>query len=123
MKLSTQWLPLLGGRRRDQADAAKVISLPHSPDHTQNDSDPESENPISVTPAIDIGIDSGKVLIYNVNGVDDKFASSILHAAQFRKVGVGNLQVNTEIHKTWHSQSSFDFSYIPIDEQLMPQTM
>ena len=32
-----------GGRRRDQTDTAKVISLPHSPDQTQNDSDPESE--------------------------------------------------------------------------------
>ena len=88
-----------GGRRCDQADTAKVISLPHSPDYTRNDSDPESANPISATAAIDNGIDSGKVLIYNVNGVDDKFASSILHAAQFRKVGVGNLHVNTEIHK------------------------
>ena len=82
-----------GGRRRDQTDTAKVIFLPHSPDQTQNDSDPESEYPVSVTPATDISIDSGKVLIYNVNGVDDKFASSILHAAQFRKVGVGNILI------------------------------
>ena len=73
----------------------------------------------------DIGksVDTGKVLIYNVNGVDDKFASSILHAAQFKKVGIGNFNVDTEIHKKWRAQSKFDFGYIPIDEQWMPQTM
>ena len=112
-----------GGRPRDQTDTAKVISRPHSLDQTQTDSDPESEYPVGVTPVTDSAIDSGKVLIYNVNGVDDKFASSILHAAQFRKVGVGNMHVNTEIHKKWRSQSSFDFGYIPIDEQCMSQTM
>ena len=112
-----------GGRPRDQTDTAKVISQPHSLDQTQTDSDPESEYPVGVTPVTDSAIDSGKVLIYNVNGVDDKFASSILHAAQFRKVGVGNMHVNTEIHKKWRSQSGFDFGYIPIDEQCMSKTM
>ena len=94
----------------------------HIPDHTQSESDPDSEIRVSVTTDIDNGIDSGEVLIYDINGVDDKFASSILHADQFKKV-VGNLNVDTEIHKKWHSQSNFDFGYIPTDEQLMPQTM
>ena len=61
------------------------------PDHTQSESDPDSETRTSVTADIDNGMDSGEVLIYNVNSVDDKFASSVLHAAQFKKVGVGNL--------------------------------
>ena len=42
---------------------------------------------------------SGEVLIYDVNGsaVD---ASSILHITQFKKVGVGNFNIDTEIHKS-----------------------
>ena len=83
----------------------------------------DSETRVSVNTDIDNDIDSREVLIYNVNGVDDKFASSILHAAQFKKVGVGNLNIDTEIHKKWPSQSNFDFGYIPIDEQLMPRAI
>ena len=84
-------VPTGGGRRCDQADTAKIISRPHMPDHTQSESDPDSETRTSVTADIENGMDSGEVLIYNVNSVDDKFASSVLHAAQFKKVGVGNL--------------------------------
>ena len=110
-------------RRRDQIQTAKVISPPHMSDHIKVDLDPESKNRVSVTTDIDKSADTGKALIYNVNGVDDKFASSIFHAAQFKKVGVGNFNVDTEIHKKWRAQSKFDFGYIPLDEQWMPQTM
>ena len=56
----------------------------------------------------------------NYSGIEDKFANSILHAHQFVKNLIGN--VNTCIHKKWREQSQFDFGFVPIDDQTMPNT-
>ena len=61
--------------------------------------------------------------IYDVNyaGVEDKFANSILHINQFKMLGISD-QVDTEIYNTWRRQSDFDFGFIPIGEQWLPDT-
>ena len=113
-----------GGRWFNQAETAKVISSPDISDKALTKPDQHSENRVNVNTDRENDTNFGEVLIYDVNdsGVDDKFASSILHITQFKKVGVGNLNIDTEIHKKWRCQSAFDFGYIPSDERLMPQT-
>ena len=61
--------------------------------------------------------------IYDVNyvGIEDKFANSILHVNQFQLVGATDT-VNTEIYNAWRRQSDFDFGFVPIGEQLLPNT-
>ena len=61
--------------------------------------------------------------IYDVNyaGMEDKFANSILHVNQFKLVGTGD-KVDTEIYNAWHRQSDFDLGFVPIGEQLLPNT-
>ena len=107
---------------QQQILTAKIISHPDISDKPQIHSDPNSDSRVSVNVDIAENADSERTLIYDVNysGIDDKFASSILHANQFKVVGVDNGGIDTEIHKKWRCQSLFDFGYIPIDEQLMP---
>ena len=59
--------------------------------------------------------------IYDINyaGVADKFVNSILHANQLN-LSENTDKVDTEIYNTWHHQS--DFGFVPIDEQLLPDT-
>ena len=114
--------PTGGGCRLTQNNTANVISSAQIHDHISGEPDPDLLVPVSVNTDVDNVIDSGEVLVYNINGIDDKFASSILHNTQFKKVGVGNLNIDTEIHRNWRSQSDFDFGFIPVDEQIMPQT-
>ena len=61
--------------------------------------------------------------IYDVNyiGIEDKFANSILHVNQLQLVGATDT-VNTEIYNAWCRQSDFDFGFVPIGEQLLPNT-
>ena len=59
--------------------------------------------------------------IYDINyaGVADKFVNSILHANQFN-LSTNTGKVDTEIYNAWCRQSDFNFGFIPIDEQLLP---
>ena len=61
--------------------------------------------------------------IYDVNyvGIEEKFANSILHVNQFQLVGATDT-VNAEIYNAWRRQSDFDFGFVPIGEQLLPNT-
>ena len=49
---------------------------------------------------------------FDISGIEDKFANSILHAATF-----GN-NIDTEIYHKWREQSHFDIGFVPIDEQI-----
>ena len=110
------------GRRVNQVLTAKVILNPDISDKPQIHSDSNTDSRISVNTNTAKNANSEKVLIYDANysGVDNKFASSILHANPLR-MGVDNGGVDTEIYKKWRHQSPCDFGCIPIDEQLMPQ--
>ena len=61
--------------------------------------------------------------IYDVNyaGVEDKFANSILHINQFKMLGISD-KVDTEKYNAWRRQSDFDFGFVPIGEQWLPDT-
>ena len=52
---------------------------------------------------------------------DVKHVNSILHINQFKLVG-SNDKVDTEIYNAWRHQSDFDFGFVPIGEQLLPDT-
>ena len=57
--------------------------------------------------------------IYDVNnvGIVDKFVNSILHVSQFN----GNIpDVDIEIFHKWHSQSEFNFGFVPLGSQVLP---
>ena len=62
--------------------------------------------------------------IYDINhaGVVDKFVNSILHANQFN-LSENTHKVDTEIYNAWRRQSDFKFGFVPIDEQLLPDTL
>ena len=98
--------------------AAKVISAEdkglspehesHSFNHDRGSVNKANATELNFTPIFDI----------NYSGIEDNFANSILHAHQFVKNSIGN--VNTCTHKKWREQSQFDF--VPIDDQKMPNT-
>ena len=62
--------------------------------------------------------------IYDIShaGVVDKFVNSILHANQFN-LSESTHKVDTEIYNAWRCQSDFKFGFVPIDEQLLPDTL
>ena len=53
--------------------------------------------------------------------MEDKFANSILHINQFKMLGISD-KVDTEIYNAWRRQSDFDFGFVPIGEQWLPDT-
>ena len=53
-------------------------------------------------------------------GVQDKFVNSILHVGQFNGV-IPNVDI--EIHNKWRNQSDFNFGFVPLAEQIMPNDM
>ena len=54
----------------------------------------------------------------NGNGVSDKFVNSILHVSQFN----GKIpEVDTEIYHKWRGQSEFQFGFVPLGEQILPE--
>ena len=61
--------------------------------------------------------------IYDINhaGVVDKFVNSILHANQFN-LSESTHKVDTDIYNAWRCQSDLKFGFVPIDEQLLPDT-
>ena len=61
-------------------------------------------------------------VIYDMNnrGVLDKFASSILHANQFSGIIP---DVGIEIYHKWHEQSEFNFGFVPLGDQKLPDNL
>ena len=60
--------------------------------------------------------------VYDVNlaGIEDKFTSAIYNAGiQAMKCQEQN---NCALFKQWQNQSDFQFGFIPLDEQIMPDT-
>ena len=54
----------------------------------------------------------------NGNGVSDKFVNSILHVSQFN----GKIpEVDTEIYHKWRGQSEFQFGFVPLGDQILPE--
>ena len=101
------------GRRANQVLTAKVILNLDISDKPQIHSDSNTDSWVCVNTDTAKNANSEKIL-------DDKFASSILHANPLR-MGLDNGGVDTEIYKKWRHQSPCDFGFIPIDEQLIPQ--
>ena len=112
------------GRRESDTVTAEVIS---SSEKSVAQAQPHiiSENRISVNTETTNVTRSEEIPIYNVNynAIEDKFASSIIHVNSHKGVGVGDLDIESEIFKKWRDQSQFDFGYIPIDEQRMPKNL
>ena len=85
-------------------------------------SDPEYRASGNITCANDTNITDQYMLLYDVNhvGVEEKFVNSIMHHKQFGdQVHIGDNQC--QIFQKWREQSDFDFGFIPLGEQLMPQ--
>ena len=57
----------------------------------------------------------------NYSCVEDKLVNSILHANQFGKNLVGD--IDTIIHQKWREQFQFDFGFVPVHEQKMPERL
>ena len=54
----------------------------------------------------------------NGNGVSDNLVNSILHVSQFN----GKIpEVDTEIYHKWCGQSEFQFGFVPLGEQILPE--
>ena len=65
---------------------------------------------------------SNSQTIYDVNnqGVLDKFVNSILHANQFSGIIP---DVNTEVYHKWCDQSDFNFGFVLLGDQILPDTL
>ena len=65
---------------------------------------------------------SNSQAIYDVNnqGVLDKFVNSIFHANQF--IGIIPY-VDTEIYHKWRDQSQFNFGFVPLGDQILPDNL
>ena len=66
--------------------------------------------------------DSSRLFFHvNYSGIEDNFVNSILHANAKHCIDTNKIpNVNTDIFHKWHHQSAFNFSYIPLRNQLMP---
>ena len=69
----------------------------------------------------DGAVPGGFLPLYDVNsvGVEEKFVNSIMHFKQFNESQFP-LGVDSPIFKKWTEQSDFQFGFIPLGEQLMP---
>ena len=101
------------------ACAAKVISVKDKVMNTSRnlDSDDHDQGRVNTADATE----SNFIPIFDINysGIEDNFVNSILHVHQFGKNSIRN--VHTLIHKNWREQ--FEFGFVPIDEQKMPDTL
>ena len=59
--------------------------------------------------------------VYDINlaGIEDKFTSALYNAGI---QGVKCQDQNNSLFKQWQDQSQFQFGFIPLDEQIMPDT-
>ena len=70
----------------------------------------------------DLGCDKIKP-IYDVNycGFDDKFATSVIFCNQ-RKARTDLSEINHPIFHLWHEQMDFNFGFVPLQPQIMPDS-
>ena len=91
--------------------------------HVALESDPVHRASVNVACANDTNLTDQYIPIYDVNhvGVEEKFVNSIMHHKQFGdQLDIGNNQC--QILQKWREQSDFDFGFIPLGEQDMPDT-
>ena len=69
----------------------------------------------------DVAVPGGFLPLYGVNsvGVEETFGNTIMHFKQFNEFQVP-LGVDSPILKKWTEQSDFQFGFIPLGEQLIP---
>ena len=62
--------------------------------------------------------------IYDINhaGGEEKFANSIIHFKQFSDQSMIH-NTDSDIFRKWSGQSDFQFGFIPLREQKMPETL
>ena len=88
-----------------------------------SESDPEYRVCVNTTCANDPQLTDQFMPIYDVNyaGVEEKFVNSIMHFNQFSDhIDIADSQSHT--FQLWREQSDFDFGFIPLGEQQMPNT-
>ena len=88
-----------------------------------SDSDPEYLVCVNTACANDPQLTDQCMPIYDVNyaGVEEKFVNSIMHFNQFSDhIDIADSQ--SHIFQLWREQSDFDFGFIPLAEQQMPDT-
>ena len=103
----------------DQNMAAKVMSAPEAQgkfhaDNTTNCKLKKGEQSVEM-------VQSGLLPLYDVNvtGVEGKLVNSILHMHQFSTSGdIG--KVDSEIYNSWCCQSDFNFGFMPLSDQMLP---
>ena len=99
--------------------AAKVMSAPG----TQGKSHPDHVVGIQCKQGNESAemVQSGLLPLYDVNssGVEDKFVNSILHMHQFSTSG-GIGVLDSEIYNAWRRQSDFNFGFVPLSNQMLP---
>ena len=86
-------------------------------------SDPEYRVSVNTACANETQLTDQLLPIYDINytGVEEKFVNSIIHSNQFS----GNIHIDGSqplILKQWRDQSDFNFGFIPLGEQQMPDT-
>ena len=99
--------------------AAKVMSAPGTQgkshlDHVADVKLKQCEQSVEM-------VQSGLLPLYDVNftGIEDKFVNSILYMHQFSTSGdIG--EVDSEIYNTWRCQSDFNFGFVPVIDQMLP---
>ena len=64
------------------------------------------------------------ILIFFINhaGVEEKFTNSIIHFKQFKDQSMV-YNTDSDIFRKWRGQSDFEFGFIPLREQKMPDTL
>ena len=88
-----------------------------------SESDPEYQVSVNTTCANDPQLTNQFMPIYDVNyaGVEEKFVNSIMHFNQFTDhINIADSQ--SQIFQQWREQSDFDFGFIPLGDQQMPNT-
>ena len=105
-------------RRIGDALPANVISVQGKGLNSQDMPQRHNDARGSVNDAKGPDLEFTPIFDINYTGIEDKFANSILHVHQFNKSSISD--VNTAIHKKWRDQSQFNFGFVPLDEQIMP---
>ena len=61
--------------------------------------------------------------VYDVNygGFDDKFATSVMFF-NYKKAKIDPIQINYPIFHLWHNQVDYNFGFVPLQPQVMPDS-
>ena len=88
-----------------------------------SESDPEYRVCVNAACVNDPQLTDQCMPIYDVNyaGVEEKFVNSTMHFNQFSDhIDIADSQ--SHIFQLWREQSDFDFGFVPLGEQQMPNT-